>query len=149
MYLMKMTFRKYAINKIVKVPIQTVEMTFVWRGIVVRPDEGRHRVRKFEKSSVVYDVTLIGRMGRDAAQIGQLSREATNRIARMIFMTNNGSPRQRRPRYDFPLITWVGLIRPTRGVAGIDFKDEGTKMFKDTGGLGAEPCTLRDLWRNK
>ena len=80
---------------------------------LVKPDEGRHRVRKNERSLVVYDVTPIGRVGRDMAQIGQSSRKATNRIARIIFMTNNGSPQQKRPRDDFPSITWVGLLIPT------------------------------------
>ena len=73
-------------------------MTFVWRDILVKPDEERHRVREIEVSSVAYDVTLIGRVGRDAAQIGQSSPKATNWSARMIFMTNDGSSRQRRSR---------------------------------------------------
>ena len=88
-------------------------MTMVRRGILVKPDEGRQRIRKFERSEVRYDVTPIGRVGRDATQIGQSPPKATNWIARMILRTNDGSPRQIGSRYDFPLITWVGLLIPT------------------------------------
>ena len=79
-------------------------MTFAWRGILVKPDEGGHRVRKTERSLVGYDVTPIGREGRDEAQIGQSLPRATNRIARMSLMTNDGSSWKKRLR------RWLSVV---------------------------------------